>query len=218
MIINNPTPPVSSVSVTTPAPVADNADAQTPVGATGILPALARIEAFNGATFDRARSENEGAGLGALRVIRFSDAIVRAGSAFVQTFTQPAVSGQNPHGELFNPLGSGVFLYVDYVEIQPSVAVFEAQIAPNSAALITAVGAGVNKNIGSPGSKGLVSMQTAAGLLGSPFAVIYVNTTQVSTVKFDPLIRLGPGSALMIQGTVTNQLLKANFHWRENTI
>lgn len=59
------------VIVTLPSPlnlaIADNADGQAAVGAAGILPVLARGEAWNGASFDRLRADNIG-GAGALRV------------------------------------------------------------------------------------------------------------------------------------------------------
>lgn len=207
--------------VTLPAPlnqaIADNADGQAAVGVGGVLPVLARPEGWNGATFDRLRADDEGAGVGALRVATRGDEIVKAGAAFLGSTVNGPVAGQVALSQLFNQAGSGVVAYVESVTFADLTATDRYEIRRGTAALGAALATYMNKN----GGGSVPAIQMRGGASAAPGGTVVYNGAALANIgiriPFDPPIRLIEGQGIFIDNFTVNHLMVASWEWREKT-
>lgn len=196
---------------------ADNADGAAVLGANGLIAAASRLKGFNGATWDRIRSDDEGAGVGALRVIQFSDAIATAGNAFAGAASQPAGGAATfSEIELFNPAASGVFSYLDKIILGTDATVTGAvHVRSHNAQLATLDNNSINKNVGGAAPKCTISRAAPAGLNGSIVHLIDVPVQNNGVIEFSPPIRLPPGQGILGGRSDANTRIEVCFQWRE---
>jgi len=195
---------------------ADNADAAAALGANGLVAVAARLKAFNGATFDRLRSTDDGAGAGALRVSRFGDEIAKANGAFIGCVQPGPVAAAQSQAQIINPVGSGILVYVDRIDYSDGNGASQCIVSLSNVALATDQGTWPSKNLGGAASK--AHLRTATSGAGAPVTVVQrVNTplNQNIALMYDPPLRLVEGQSVVITDGTVNELINVTFQWRE---
>lgn len=196
----------------------DNADALAVGGANSGVGVIARLLGFNGATFDRLRADDEGAGAGALRTARFGDEITKAGRGFAKS-TEIAAGGAGifAHAQVFNPVGSAIIVYVDRLHFWSDVnARFDVGLY--NAALTTGFGS-LNRDSG--GAAGVAELRGQSnnpqlGIYGLWSGRVLGNTPY--TLTFPTPYRLSAGEGLIVSTSAANLLLGAGAQWREKAV
>lgn len=197
---------------------ADNADAKAALGAAGLVATLGRLLGYNGATWDRLRADNEGAGVGALRVARFGDAITRAATAFLGYGFQGLSAGNFAAVQLKNPAASGKLVYVDRISGAGGGVAGKMGLYRHDVDLATAIGAAANKDLGGAASSALLKKITGAALVGTVIAERRVDANGASggyEFVFNPPLRLGEGEGLVVQLNTVSSDVDAAFEFRE---
>lgn len=191
--------------------VADG-DAQ---GASAVLVGTAaKNVGWNGASWDRVRADNEGAGVGALRVTQFGDAIVDAAAAFFGGGQQAAGgAGTNAMVQLWN--GGAKNLYLDRAIIAIDTSADLIDLNYHNAAFGTDTTQARNKLIGGAAPTATVRRQAPAGGVGTKISQFRMGFDQARPLEFSPPIKIPPGFGVHFERNATNIALEAHFEWRE---
>lgn len=203
-----------SVSISGPL-LGDDADAVVGMGAGTLVGGIARNQAYNGATWDRLRADNEGGGAGSLRVTQFSDAVVVNGQAYLAGTAVAAAGGLIAAVQLFNPGGSGKTLYVDAVEGVNITAADRIEIRQHSAAVLTLISTGLyNRNVG--GAAGVAQLRAGTGAgAGLVMRASAKPVNEPYIARFVPPIRVPETFGVHVQAVTVNTGLAASFDYRE---
>lgn len=139
-----------------------------------------------------------------------------AGQAFVGWINQASVAGQQGHIQIFNPVGSTVFVYVDsYVGGVNSPA--SVDLAFYNTALATDGGAVVNKNSGGAAGQSHIRSTTNAGLLGTKISELDLSSNSNNIFTFFPPYRLSAGQGLLLHNPNNASAIGGSFNVRELT-
>lgn len=157
------------------------------------------------------------------------DAVVDANEAFHGGFRQAASVNNFSHVQLFNPIGSGKTLYMDFATLfTESQFQYAINFRRHDTALTNNLGVEANKRSGSAiVSVAEVRSEVLTFLKGTLINPIHIVAAQTSvgfgiftTIKhkFNPAVRIDEGDGFLMVPDLSNTALNVYFQWREKAI
>lgn len=147
-------------------------------------------------------------------VIRNADTIVNDGNAFTGVSTNGgSVATSNPM-QLFNPVGSGVTIFVDSLLVGSTLSQ-DLTVALDTEELTLNIGAWVNNK--STGAVGKGRLRTKQGTLPTARPILLVNVSGINDVPVIPKMpwELPEGHGLTVTTPANDDSVHVNFFGRE---
>ena len=157
-------------------------------------------------------TDREARDLGFVRPIWLRE--IRNNRGFVRGVSQPAVSGEQGHIQLFNPAASGITGLIFLVRGGLG-GTGTGTFRQFNTELTTDVGAGFNLDVGAAAAACHLRRQTNAGLLGTE----HTDNRMIGNTMYDltPLwaYELAEGEGVMFVNATANESFTVNYYWIE---